>query len=46
MNTTVLILFLVGFVLLYGAVKNRSPLDVVKNALSRQPVANATPIQK
>ena len=41
MNPVTLALLVAGFLLLYGAVKNRNPLDVVKNALAGKPIGEA-----
>ena len=44
MNMTALILTFAGFVLLYGAIKNKSPLEVIKNAITGKPPSSASPI--
>ena len=44
MNMTALVMLFAGFVLLYGAIKNKNPLEVIKNALSGKPPSSASPI--
>lgn len=41
MSPLTLALLVAGFLLLYGAIKNLNPLDVVKNALSGKPIGDA-----
>jgi hypothetical protein len=38
-NTTALITFTIGLVLIYASVKNRDPRDVVKEALGQKTLA-------
>ncbi len=40
MNTPALVTFTVGLVLIYAAIKNRDPRDVVKQALGQQPASS------
>jgi hypothetical protein len=44
-NTTAITLVLIGFILLYGAIKNKNPLEVVKNAIGGKPVAQSKSLQ-
>lgn len=46
MNTPALIILIVGLILLYGAVKNKSPLDVAKGAVKGQSPTTAGPLKK
>lgn len=41
-NVTTLMMIVGGFVLLYGAVKNKNPLSIAKNALQGKPPSEAS----
>lgn len=45
MSTTSLVILFAAFILLYGAIKNRNPLDVIKAALTQKPLTGAKKIQ-
>ena len=45
MNTTTLVILFTAFVLLYGAIKNKNPLAVIKSAITNKPISNAPKIQ-
>lgn len=45
-NTTALVALFAGFILLYGAIKNRNPLEVIKGALNGKQPSSAGALQK
>jgi len=46
MNTVALAILFAGFVLLYGAIKNKNPLQVIKAALTNKPLDKVDPLAK
>ncbi len=46
MNTIALAILFAGFVLLYGAIKNKNPLQVIKAALTNKPLDKVDPLAK
>lgn len=46
MSTMSLAILFAGFVLLYGAIKNRNPLQVIKAAITNQPLDKVDPLAK
>lgn len=46
MNTTTLIVLFAGFILLYGAIKNKNPLQVIQGAIGGKAPATAASLQK
>lgn len=44
LNIVAVVMIVGGFILLYGAIKNLNPLNVVQNALSNKPLSSAKPI--
>lgn len=44
LETLTVVMAVIGMTLLYGAVTNRNPLDVVTLALQGKPIAGAAPI--
>lgn len=46
MNLISLVMIVAGFVLLYGAIKNLHPLDVIQRALSGKPISEAKPLSE
>jgi hypothetical protein len=46
LSTTTLVILFAAFVLLYGAIRNVSPLGAIKNALTNKPPTSAAPLQK
>lgn len=46
MNTVALAILFAGFVLLYGAIKNKNPLQIIKAALTNKPLDKVDPLAK
>lgn len=46
MNTMALAILFAGFVLLYGAIRNKNPLQVIKAAITNQPLDKVDPLAK
>lgn len=45
MSLVTLVMVVGGFLLLYGAVKNLNPLDVIRNALTGKDIHTAKPLK-
>lgn len=45
MSITTLIMLVGGFLLLYGAVKNKNPLEVIRNALTGKDIQSSKPLK-